>query len=188
MLLFQHSALGRAAQTTSPAASQPTDKPANETVRQSEQRRRKEVPGTLLPGNPLKLTRYHKKNAVLDLTPGLVFFGSVFSFLEIAKRKTWARREQTNQPRNKHTNKQTNTPAKKETNQPSNKTRRDRRNQGETDATKQGHARKILEGFFGTKGSKRSCKFPLFNIIKAGVGCSEWAPRCWVYYGETTRS
>ena len=70
-----------------------------------------------------------------------------------------------------------------------NKTRRDRRNQGETDATKQGRALKILEGFFfGTKGSKRSCKFPLFNIIKAGVGCSEWARRCWVCSGEPTRS
>ena len=143
MLLFQHSALGRAAQTTSPAASQPTDKAANETVRQSEQRRRKEVPGTLLPGNPLKLTRYHrKKNPVLDLTPGLVFFGSVFSFLEIAKRKTWARREQTNQPRNKHTNKQTNKHPSKERNKPSKQQnterqtqpRRDRRNQAGTRA------------------------------------------------------
>ena len=81
-----------------------------------------------------------KKNAVLDLTPGLVFVLVPF-FL------SW-------------------------------------RLQNE----KQELARKILEGFFGTKGSKRSCKFPLFNIIKAGVGCSEWAPRCWDYYGEPTRS
>ena len=98
----------------------------------------------------------------------------------------------TNQPTeeqtHKQTNKQANTPAKQETNHPGNKTRRDRRNQGEIDATKQELARKNLEGFFGTKGSKRSCKFPLFNIIKAGVGCSEWAPRCWDYYGEPTRS
>ena len=135
MLLFQHSALGRAAQTTSPAASQPTDKAANETVRQSEQRRRKEVPGTLLPGNPLKLTRYHrKKNRGAGFDPWTCFFfGSVFSFLEIAKRKTSARREQTNQPRKKHTNKQT----KKQTPQQRKKQTIQATKHGETDATKE---------------------------------------------------
>ena len=147
MLLFQHSALGRAAQTTSPAASQPTDKAANETVRQSEQRRRKEVPGTLLPGNPLKLTRYHrKKKRAAGFDPWTCFFfGSVFSFLEIAKRKTWARREQTNQPEeethkqankqtNKHPSKARNKPSKQQNTERQTQPRRDRRNQAGTRA------------------------------------------------------
>ena len=146
MLLFQHSALGRAAQTTRPAASQPTDKPANETVRQSEQRRRKEVPGTLLPGNTLKLTRYHrKKTAVLDLTPGLVFFWFRFFFPGDCKTKDLGTsrtnqpteeqtHKQTNKQTNKHPSKERNKPSKQQNTERQTQPRRDRRNQAGTRA------------------------------------------------------
>ena len=145
MLLFQHSALGRAAQTTSPAASQPTDKAANETVRQSEQRRRKEVPGTLLPGNPLKLTRYHrKKNRAAGFDPWTCFFLVPF-FLSwrlqnerpghVANKPTnQGTNTQTNKQTNKHPNKERNKPSKQQNTERQTQPRRDRRNQARTRA------------------------------------------------------
>ena len=132
MLLFQHSALGRAAQTTSPAASQPTDKAANETVRQSEQRRRKEVPGTLLPGNPLKLTRYHrKKNRGAGFDTWTCFFLVPFflSWRLQNERPGHVANKPTNQGTNTQTNKQTPQQRKKQTSQAT--------KHGETDATKE---------------------------------------------------